>query len=123
MYVQKRILFMGQCMYIYSALAVLELAGVEGYESSDNEHGVEHVVLEGEQRQAHVGEDEVLCQEAQQLKQLGRKETAEEQTSPTTTTHPVAALLSMLTLQSQSRKTRCEYGTPRGHNYASRIRV
>ena len=44
--------------------------GKEGYESADDEHGVEHVVLEGKQRQAHVGENEVLCQEIQQLKQL-----------------------------------------------------
>jgi hypothetical protein len=28
------------------------------------------VVLEGEQRQTHVGEDEILRQEVQQLKQL-----------------------------------------------------
>lgn len=42
----------------------------KGYESSDDEHGVEDVVLEGEQGQAHVGEDEVLRQEVQQFKEL-----------------------------------------------------
>lgn len=42
----------------------------KGYEGSDNEERVEDVRLEGEERQTHVGEDEVLCQEVQQLKQL-----------------------------------------------------
>jgi len=31
------------------------------------------VGLEGEESQAHVGEDEVLCQEVQQLEQLTEK--------------------------------------------------
>ena len=43
------------------------------YEGSDDEEGVEDVGLEGEQRQAHVGEDEVLRQEVQQLKELGEE--------------------------------------------------
>ena len=42
----------------------------QGYEGSDDEHGVEDVRLEGEERQSHVGEDEVLCQEFENLKQL-----------------------------------------------------
>lgn len=35
----------------------------KGYKSSNDENGAENVLLEGKQRQAHVGEDEVLCQE------------------------------------------------------------
>lgn len=47
-----------------------------GYKGSNDEHWVEDVRLEGEERQAHVGEDKVLCQEVEQLKQLrGRKRT------------------------------------------------
>ena len=42
----------------------------EGYESPDDEDGAEDVVLEGEQSQAHVGEDEVLRQEVKHLEQL-----------------------------------------------------
>lgn len=41
-----------------------------GYECSHDEDGAEDVVLEGEQRQTHVGEDEVLRQEVQHLEQL-----------------------------------------------------
>lgn len=49
-----------------------------GYKGSDDEHRVEDVRLEGEERQAHVGEDEVLCQEVEQLKQLkGEEESAQ----------------------------------------------
>lgn len=33
------------------------------YKSSNDEHGVKDVTLEGEEGQTHVGEDEVLCQE------------------------------------------------------------
>lgn len=33
------------------------------YESSNDEHGIKDMVLEGEQGQTHVGEDEVLSQE------------------------------------------------------------
>ena len=33
------------------------------YKSSNDEHGIKDVVLEGEQSQTHVGEDEVLRQE------------------------------------------------------------
>ena len=40
------------------------------YKSSHDEHGIEDVALEGEESQAHVGENEVLCQEIQQLEQL-----------------------------------------------------
>lgn len=40
------------------------------YEGSDDEHGIEDVILEGEEGQAHVGEDEVLCQEIQEFKEL-----------------------------------------------------
>lgn len=42
----------------------------ERYESSNDEHGIKDMILEGEQGQTHVGENEVLCQEIQQLKQL-----------------------------------------------------
>lgn len=35
----------------------------KGYKSSNDENGAENVLLEGKQCQAHVGEDEVLCQE------------------------------------------------------------
>lgn len=42
----------------------------QGYEGSDDEHGIEEVILEGEEGQAHVGEDEVLCQEVQEFKEL-----------------------------------------------------
>lgn len=40
------------------------------YESSNDEHGIKDMILEGEQGQTHVGENEVLCQEIQQFKQL-----------------------------------------------------
>lgn len=40
------------------------------YKSSNDEHWVKDVVLEGEQGQTHVGENEILCQEIQQFKQL-----------------------------------------------------
>lgn len=43
------------------------------YKSSDDEHRVKDVTLEGEQGQTHVGENEVFCQEIQQLKQLQHK--------------------------------------------------
>lgn len=43
------------------------------YKSSNDEHGIKDVVLEGEQGQTHVGENEVLCQEIQQLEQLQHK--------------------------------------------------
>lgn len=33
------------------------------YKSSNDEHGIEDMALEGEQGQTHVGENEVLCQE------------------------------------------------------------
>lgn len=42
----------------------------EGYKSANDEQRVEDVWLEGEESQTHVGEDEVLRQEVQQLKQL-----------------------------------------------------
>lgn len=48
---------------------------VKGYERSNDEQRVKDVGLEGEERQAHVGEDEVLRQKVQQLKQLMRTET------------------------------------------------
>lgn len=48
----------------------------KGYKGSDDEHRVKDVWLEGEESQAHVGEDEVLCQEVQQLKQLMGKRQA-----------------------------------------------
>ena len=47
----------------------------KGYKSSNDEQRVEDMWLEGEESQAHVGEDEVLCQEVQQLKQLTGEET------------------------------------------------
>lgn len=43
------------------------------YKSSNNEHRVKDVVVEGEQGQTHVGENEVLSQEIQQFKQLQDK--------------------------------------------------
>lgn len=46
----------------------------KGYKSTNDENGAENVLLEGKQRQAHVGEDEILCQEVQHLKQLHREE-------------------------------------------------
>lgn len=42
----------------------------KGYECTNNEGGIEHMVLEGEKCQAHVREDKVFSQEIQQLKQL-----------------------------------------------------
>lgn len=42
----------------------------QGYKGSNNENGAEDVILEGEECQAHVREDEVLCQEVQHFKQL-----------------------------------------------------
>lgn len=47
----------------------------KGYESSDDEHGIEDMILEGEQGQTHVGENEVLRQEIQQFKQLQHNKT------------------------------------------------
>lgn len=38
---------------------------VKGYEGPDDEQRVEDVRLEGEERQTHVGEDEVLRQEVE----------------------------------------------------------
>lgn len=35
----------------------------DGHKSTNYENEAENVLLEGEQCQAHVGEDEVLCQE------------------------------------------------------------
>lgn len=45
------------------------------YKGSEDEQRVEDVWLEGEESQTHVGEDEVLCQEVQELKQLVGGET------------------------------------------------
>lgn len=45
----------------------------KGYERPEDEDGVEDVILESEQRQAHVGEDEVLSQEVKDLKELHTK--------------------------------------------------
>lgn len=42
----------------------------KGYKSPEDEDGVEDVILESEQRQAHVGEDEVLSQEVKDLEEL-----------------------------------------------------
>lgn len=42
----------------------------EGYKSPDDEDGAEDVILEGEQSQAHVGEDEVLSEEVKDFKEL-----------------------------------------------------
>lgn len=47
----------------------------EGYKGSNDENGAEDVILEGEECQAHVREDEVLCEEVQHFKQLQGKET------------------------------------------------
>lgn len=43
------------------------------YKSSNDEHRIKDVVLEGEQGQTHVGENEVLRQEIQQFKELKKK--------------------------------------------------
>lgn len=45
----------------------------KGYKGPDDEDGVEDVILEGEQSQAHVGEDEVLGQEVKDLEELHGK--------------------------------------------------
>lgn len=45
----------------------------KGYKGSNNENGAEDMILEGEECQAHVREDEILCQEVQHLKQLQRQ--------------------------------------------------
>lgn len=45
----------------------------KGYESPEDEDGVEDVILESEQRQAHVGENEVLSQEVKDLEELYMK--------------------------------------------------
>lgn len=50
----------------------------KGYKCPNDEDGVEDVILEGEQRQAHVGEDEVLGQEVKDLKELHGKEIARD---------------------------------------------
>ena len=54
-------------------------AKTKGYKGSQDEQGIEDVWLEREQRQAHVGEDKVLCQEVQQLKQLEEEEETKKQ--------------------------------------------
>lgn len=57
-----------------------------GYKGSDDEQRVEDVRLEGEESQAHVGKDEVLCQEVEQLEQLvGKKQNQGLQTNDTRT--------------------------------------
>lgn len=48
----------------------MQLSITKGYEGSDDEERVKDVRLEGEESQAHVGEDEVLRQEVQQLEKL-----------------------------------------------------
>lgn len=58
------------------------LAPSEGYKSPEDEDGAEDVVLEGEQGQAHVGEDEVLGQEVKHLKEL--QEEREKTSTPET---------------------------------------
>lgn len=45
-------------------------ASVKGYKSSHNKRWIKHVILEGEQSKAHIGEDEVLSQEIEKLEQL-----------------------------------------------------
>lgn len=42
----------------------------KGYECSYNEGWVKDMILEGEQRQPHVGKDEILRQKIEKLKQL-----------------------------------------------------
>lgn len=65
----------------------------EGYKGSDNEQRVEDVWLEGEQSQTHVGEDEVLRQEVQQLEQLtGRTHTNTHTVNNETETEKVTSL-------------------------------
>ena len=44
----------------------------KGYKCSYYKCWVKDMVLEGEQCQPHVGEDEILCQEIEKLKQLKR---------------------------------------------------
>lgn len=43
---------------------------LKGYKSPYDEDGAEDVILEGEQSQAHVGEDEVLSEEVKDFKEL-----------------------------------------------------
>ena len=57
-----------------SPLRVENSGTKKGYKSSNDENWAENVLLEGKQRQAHVGEDEVLRQEVQHLKELHGKE-------------------------------------------------
>lgn len=45
----------------------------KGYKCSYYKCWVKDMVLEGEQCQSHVGEDEILCQEIEKLKQLKTK--------------------------------------------------
>lgn len=57
-------------LVMHKAVSLERQRQKKGYKSSDDEHGVEDVVLEGEQGQTHVGEDEVLRQEVEQFKEL-----------------------------------------------------
>lgn len=59
----------------------MQLSITKGYEGSDDEERVKDVRLEGEESQAHVGEDEVLRQEVQQLEKLklGQREKKKEE--------------------------------------------
>ena len=43
---------------------------MKGYKSPQDEDRAENMILKGKQRQAHVGEDEILSQEMQNLEQL-----------------------------------------------------
>lgn len=45
----------------------------KGYKSSNDENRAEYVFLEGKQCQTHIRKYEILSQEMQYLKELGRK--------------------------------------------------
>lgn len=46
----------------------------KGYKGSKDKKNIKNVVLEGEQRQAHVTEDDVLSQKVHKFKQLKAKQ-------------------------------------------------
>lgn len=52
-------------MYILKSFSHCNENNISGYKCSYYEDGIEDMVLEGEQGEAHVGKDKVLCQEIQ----------------------------------------------------------
>lgn len=61
---------MCECLSVHNSWVQHKHAAAKGYECTYDEKGIEHMVLEGEEGQAHIREDEVFSQEIQQLKQL-----------------------------------------------------